>query len=157
MVPGVLRLGLAQSDEVDGVQHRHHRQGDHGRALEAPAAGAAEGEQVDQRRQGDQGDGHVGPEAGGVLLQPVGHGLRAVGAGGEGGHKAHHQGDGHGDAHGPGDGALPVHPAALQGQDGGQRHHQGEHVVPPGVEGGVHHLEGGVEEGHHGHEEQDPQ
>ena len=156
MVPGVLRLGLAQGDEEDGVEHRDQGDPDEGGAEKGFLVLAAEADQVHHPRQGDQGDGHIAPEAGGVVLQAKGDRLLAVG-GLQGGHKADDHRNGQGDDQTPGDGALPVDALVFQGQHRGHGHHQGEHVVPPGVKGAVHHLEGGVQEGHHRHEEQNPQ
>ena len=156
MVPGVLRLGFAQGDEEDGIENRDQRQGCQGGPVKGLSGLAAEAEQVHQRPNGHQGDSHIAPEAGGIVLQAVGDGFHPVHRF-KGGHKAHHQGNGGGDDRTPGDGPFPVDPVVFQGQHRGHGHHQGQHVIPSGIEGGIHHLEGGVEEGHQRHEEQNPQ
>ena len=157
MVIGVFGLGLADGDEEDGIEHGNQGKADQRGPLEMPAAVFAEAEQVGHRADTDHGNSHVGPEPGGVFFQAEGHVCKLPVLFGEGGHEADDRRNGCGDGERPGDGAFPVDPLIFQSHHRGQGHHQGKHVIPAGIIGAVHQLEGGIEEGHQGHQEQNPQ
>ena len=154
LIAHVLGLRFAQCDEERRIDDGNHRHANRRIPQEFFRIPFIVPQHDAQQKQAHQRDGDVCPEPRGVILQPDGGDFHTVDRLG-GGHQADRHGHTDGDSSRPAEGARPVDPGVLHGEDRREGHHQREHIEPACVIGRIEQLERRVEDRHPGHQKED--